>query len=223
MERCLKKWCGDWKSNALCFFISAVWWRHLERARVKQRFKKLTSHLRCKNKFHPQFSSILCDLTKNQLSARQESSKSPENSMRQHEFLWFATRSAFTNTSNRHDDLSSTLGQSEGYFDTAVSRHKWVIHSVPLRDPLPKPSSWGLLASVSKIRQRLRDLGRVKSKAKAWHLLKCHTVYFICMWGASEPERLPSCRQQRSPYWHGRDGRRIRISGKTASWMSCWM
>lgn len=114
--------------------------------------------------------------------------------MRQHEALRFATRSAFTNTSNRHGDLSSTLGQTAAYFATAAARHKWMIRSVPLRDPLPKPSRWGLLASVSKIRQQARDSGRVKSKARAGRLLKCHTVYFICMWEATGPEETAKSR-----------------------------
>ncbi len=39
MERCLKKWCGDWKSSASCF-ISAVLWIHVERTQVKQRCKE---------------------------------------------------------------------------------------------------------------------------------------------------------------------------------------
>lgn len=124
----------------------------------------------------------------------------PQISFQLSRILLKAQRGALTNTSNRHDDLSSTLGQTAGYFVTAVSRHKWMIHSVPLRHPLPKPSWRWLLASVSEIIQWARNWGRVKSKARAWHLLKCHTVYFICMREASGPERLQSCRQQHSPY-----------------------
>lgn len=86
--------------------------------------------------------------------------------MREHGSLWFVTRRAFKNTSNRHDYLSSTLGQIAGYFATLVSQHKGMIHSgVPLRDPLPKTSWWVLLVSVSKIRLYDR-LGESKVKGE---------------------------------------------------------
>lgn len=137
--------------------------------------------------------------------------------MRQHAVLWFATRSSFTIISKRHDCFSSTQGQIAGYLATSVSQRKWTIHSVPLWDavaePLPERTAW-----ISFWDKAARETwGRVKSKAKTWHLLKCHTVDSICMWKASETATPADSIFLRAGWaWWWAKNAELK---KTASWM----
>lgn len=111
-EKCLDKRRGDWKSHTR--FWSLLYRGAILKELKWNKGKKLTNFIggvRIHFTPFPQFCSVLLwpdHKLCRWLSAQRDASKSPENSMRQHESLWFATRSAFTNTCNRHDGLSGS-------------------------------------------------------------------------------------------------------------------
>lgn len=206
MERFLKKWCVDWKSYAYFWSLLHCGYilKKLEWNKEKVN-KPFIRGVRINVLHFPNFVQF-CDLTTNCADGFQLSritlkalrtrydSVSPCD-LPQEVLLWILLTDLTTPLPHR--------AKLRGYFATPASRHKRTMHRVPLQGSTALMVRTACISFQGKTASE--RLGESKSKAKAWQLLKCHTVYFICMWEASGPERLPIRRQPHSAYWLARD------------------